>query len=303
MASSTLTTVFLPIALAVVMLGLGLSLSVADFARVARVPKPALLALAVQVLLLPALALGLAVAFDLAPELAVGLMLLAAAPGGTTANIFSHLAGGDVALNVTLTAVNSVLAVVTLPLVVNLSIAGFLGADSTIGLQPAKTLQVFALVLVPVAVGMAVNRRFPGFAARARGPVKVASVVVLVGVILAAVFADRGNVGGYLRSVGAVTVLLCLLSLAIGYAVPLLAGVARPQAIASAFEIGLHNSTLAITVALSPALLDNAAMAVPAAVYGVAMFFPAGALAWWFARRGRAVAARGAAARSEEPGR
>ncbi|MGW5052310.1 bile acid:sodium symporter family protein [Actinokineospora sp. NPDC004072] len=291
-ASSTLTTVFLPIALAIVMLGLGLHLTVADFTRVARVPKAALLALATQILVLPAVCLGLVLAFDLEPLLAVGMMLLAASPGGTTANIFSHLAGGDVALNITLTAINSVLAVVTLPIVVNLSIAGFLDDDTTIGLQPAKMLQVFAIVLVPVAVGMAVRRRWPDFADRMARPVKIASIAVLVAVIVGAMVAERDNLVDYLRSVGLVSLLLVVLSLALGYAVPRLARVEPRQAIASSFEVGVHNSTLAITIALSPSLLGNATMAVPAAVYGVVMFLPAGLMAYWLGGRRRAAVSR-----------
>jgi BASS family bile acid:Na+ symporter len=106
-SSSVVTTVFLPIALGVIMLGLGMSLTVRDFKRVATVPKATAVALVCQVLLLPAICLGLILLFDLAPALAVGMMLLAASPGGTTANLFSHLAGGDVALNITLTAINA----------------------------------------------------------------------------------------------------------------------------------------------------------------------------------------------------
>src|ERR1041385_3063312 len=119
MNSSTATTVFLPVALGIVMLGLGLSLTVADFTRVVRYPKATIVALVCQILVLPAVCLGLVRLFDLDPVLAVGMMVLAASPGGTTANLFSHLARGDVALNITLTAINSVLAVVTLPIVVN----------------------------------------------------------------------------------------------------------------------------------------------------------------------------------------
>ncbi|GGS41482.1 bile acid:sodium symporter family protein [Actinokineospora fastidiosa] len=291
-ASSTLTTVFLPIALAIVMFGLGLHLTVADFTRVAKVPKAALLALGTQILVLPAVCLGLVLAFDLDPVLAVGMMLLAASPGGTTANIFSHLAGGDVALNITLTAINSVLAVVTLPVVVNLSIAGFLDADTAIGLQPAKMLQVFAIVLVPVAIGMVVRRRWPEFAERMTRPVKIASVVVLAAVIVGAMVAERENLLDYLRSVGLVSLLLVVCSLGLGYAVPRLARVEPRQAIASSFEVGIHNSTLAITIALSPALLDNATMAVPAAVYGVVMFIPAAIVAYWVGGRRRAAVSR-----------
>src|SRR5215217_6844223 len=115
--NSPLTTVLLPLALAIVMFGLGLSLTWGDFARIRQQPRPVLIALGCQLLLLPALCFGLVLAFRLPPALAVGMMLLAASPGGTTANLYSHLFRGDVALNVTLTAVNSVIAVVSLPLV------------------------------------------------------------------------------------------------------------------------------------------------------------------------------------------
>src|ERR687894_1265041 len=155
---SALTTVLLPLALALVMFGLGLSLTVGDFARVGRQPKAVLIALALQLLVLPALCFGLVVLFDLPPLLAVGMLLLAASPGGTTANLFSHLFRGDVALNISLTAVNSLIAVVTLPVVVNLALSHFdpPGA-SGLGLQFGKTVQVFAIVLVPVALGMVVR--------------------------------------------------------------------------------------------------------------------------------------------------
>jgi len=284
MNSSTATTVFLPVALGIVMLGLGLSLTVADFTRVVRYPKATIVALACQILILPAVCLGLVLLFDLEPVLAVGMMLLAASPGGTTANLFSHLARGDVALNITLTAINSVLAVVTLPIVVNLALSGFMAGDDSIGLQPDKMLQVFAIVLVPVVIGMLIRRKAPEFTERMRGPVKIASIVVLVAVIVVAVWQERDNVLGYLRDVGLVAVLLCVFSLTIGYLVPRAAKVERRQSIASAFEIGIHNSTLAITIALSPSLLNSAEMAVPAAVYGILMFLPAGLLAYFFAR-------------------
>jgi bile acid:Na+ symporter, BASS family len=284
MNSSVATTVFLPIALAIVMFGLGLSLTVADFTRVVRYPKATIVALGCQILILPAVCLGLVLLFDLEPTLAVGMMLLAASPGGTTANLFSHLARGDVALNITLTAVNSVLAVVTLPIVVNLSLDGFLGEDDSIGLQPAKMLQVFAIVLVPVAIGMIIRNRAEAFAERMRGPVRIASVLVLVAVIVVAVYQERDNVLSYLRDVGLVALLLCVLSITIGYYVPRAFQVERRQAVASAFEIGVHNSVLAITIALSPSLLNSTEMAVPAAVYGIVMFLPAGVVAYAMTR-------------------
>ena len=276
---SALTTVALPLALALVMFGLGLSLTLADFARVGRQPKAVLIALVLQLLVLPAVCFGLVLAFDLPPLLAVGLMLLAASPGGTTANLFSHLFRGDVALNITLTAVNSLIAVVTLPLITNLAIAYFDPADGgSLGLQFGKTAQVFAIVLVPVALGMLVRNRATGFADRMDKPVRLLSAVVLALVIVGTIVAERDNIGGYIGDVGLPALLFCLASLAAGFYVPRALGVVRRQAIASAFEIGVHNGTLAIAVAIS--VLESVELAVPAAVYSVLMF-PVAALFGW----------------------
>jgi BASS family bile acid:Na+ symporter len=282
---SPLTTVGLPIALGIIMLGLGLGLTLADFRRVVAYPKPALIALVCQALLLPVLCLGIVVALDLPPALAVGMMLLAASPGGTTANLYSHLFGGHVALNVTLTAVNSVLAVVTLPIVVNLSASYFLEGASSIGLQFDKVLQVFAIVLVPVAIGMALRARFPQLADRLARPVKILSVVVLVAVIAGTLLKERDNIVDYIVAVGAAVLIFNVVSLAIGYGAPRLAGVGRRESIAAGMEIGIHNSTLAITIAVSPALLNNTEMAIPAAVYGIVMFFTAAAFGYLVTRR------------------
>lgn len=284
---SLLTSVLLPVALGIVMLGLGLSLTTADFVRVLTTPRAVLVALGCQLLLLPAVCFGLVVLFALPPELAVGMMLLAASPGGTTANLFSHLAGGDVALNISLTAVNSVISVATLPVVVNLSSAYFIGPSAGIGLQADKIVQVFAIVLVPVALGMLVRRFAPGFAERMRQPVKIASVLVLVGVIVAAVVENREVVLAGLLAVGPVAVLFALISLGVGYSLPRLVGVARRQAVACSMEIGIHNSVLAITIALSPALLGDPEMAIPAAVYGLLVYVPATLFALALARGNR----------------
>ncbi|WP_440072949.1 bile acid:sodium symporter family protein [Streptosporangium sp. OZ121] len=268
-----LAGVFLPIALAVIMFGLGLGLTIADFRRVVAYPKATVVALACQILVLPAICFGLVLAFGLPPALAVGMMLLAASPGGTTANLYSHLFGGDVALNVTLTAINSVLAVVTLPLVTNLSLSYFAADSAGLGLQFDKTVQVVAIVLIPVAIGMAIRAWRPRFADRMNTPVKIASAVILVLVIVGALLQELDNLGGYIRSVGAITLVFSVLSLAIGYWVPRLAGIERGQAIASCMEIGIHNATLSIAVALT--LLGDTQMAIPAATYGVLMFFTA----------------------------
>ncbi|WP_435770139.1 bile acid:sodium symporter family protein [Nocardioides sp. SYSU DS0651] len=292
---SALVSVGLPAALAVIMFGLGLSLTPDDFRRIARTPRAVAVALGAQLVVLPLACFGLVVLLDLDPLLAVGMMLLAASPGGTTANLFSHLFRGDVALNITLTALNSLIAVVTLPVVVNLAVGFFdpTGAGD-LGLQFGKSAQVFAIVLVPVAAGMLVRRASPGFAARADKPVRIGSAAVLALVVVGALLAERENLSDYLADVGLAATLFCLASLGLGYALPRLAGTTEKQALASAFEVGIHNSTLAIAVAVS--VLDSELLAVPAAVYGVLMFPLALGAGWLLTRvprRAPAATARG----------
>lgn len=284
----SLFAVFLPLALALVMFGLGLTLTSADFARVLRYPKAAAVALVCQMVVLPAVCVGLIYLFGLDGAVAAGMLLLAASPGGPSANLFSHIAGGNVALNITLTAVNSVLAVFTLPLVVGLSYALFLDGDAGIGLRPDKFAQVFAIVLIPVALGMWVHHRFPEWSRRRRGSVKVLSVVVLALVVLAAVARDFDTLTDNVGALAAVCVLLASIGILVGYYASRLFGVDSDQAVAAAMEIGIHNGALAIAVATS--VLHDSAMAVPAAVYGVLMNLPAGVAAALFARRTRRAA-------------
>lgn len=284
MTATPLLTAFLPIALGIIMLGLGLSLTLADFARVVKYPKPVLIGLVCQLLVLPFFCFLIAKGFQLEPVLAVGLMLLAASPGGTTANLYSHLAHGDVALNVTLTAVNSMIAILSMPLLVNLSLLYFMSADQAIPLQFAKVLQVFAIVLVPVALGMLVRHLTPGFAARMEKPMKIVSALFLVATVTVAFIKDWQTVVDYAPVVGLAALLFNLLSLAIGYGVPRLLRLPRRQAVAIGMEIGIHNGTLAIALALSPSLLNNSTMAIPAAIYSLIMFFTAAGFGWWVNR-------------------
>ncbi|MEV0435673.1 bile acid:sodium symporter family protein [Nocardia sp. NPDC050413] len=277
--------VVLPIALVVVMLGLGLTLTPDDFRRVVRHPKAAAVALVCQLVVLPLICVLLVLAFGLTGVLAVGMMLLVASPGGTSANLFSHLAGGDVALNIMLTAINSVIAAFTMPIVITLSVAAFMDGDASVGLQPAKLVQVIVIVLVPVAVGMWIRHARPAFADRMGKPVKLGSMVVLVMAVGVAVGSEFDTLRANFGKLGAITVLLSVLSLAVGYYVPRWFGVDIRQAIASSMEIGIHNATLAIAVAVSA--LGSEAMAVPAATYGIVMGGPAAVAAFLLARRSR----------------
>jgi BASS family bile acid:Na+ symporter len=268
---SALTTIGLPVALGIIMLGLGLSLTLADFARVLKQPKAVIIALLCQLVLLPAICFGLVLAFQLPPILAVGMMMLAASPGGTTANLYSHLFRGDIALNISLTAVNSVIAVITLPIITNFAIAYFQPFDDRLGLQWSKALEVFAIVLLPVAVGMIVRRFWPKFAAGMDKPVRIASVVILVVVIAGAVASNWTLLVSNFTQLALITVLFCLISLTVGFFVPRMLRVGKRQAIATSFEIGIHNATLAIVIAQS--VLGSVELSLPAAVYGVLMFF------------------------------
>jgi BASS family bile acid:Na+ symporter len=275
--------VVLPIALAVIMFGLGLSLRVADFRRVIVFPRAVAVALVCQTVVLPPVCLGIAHAFALPPELAVGLMLLAASPGGPAANLYSHLARGDVALNITLTAVNSLLSLVTLPLILGFALHHFLGSDQSIPLQLSKLISVIALVIMPVAIGMITRARRPGVADRFDRAVRLASMAFLVLVVVAAVFDQRANIVDFVRQVGLAALAFNILSLSIGYFVPRLCHVERRQAIAIGMEIGIHNAVLAIVITVT--VLNEPAMSIPPAVYAIISLLTASVMGFIVARQ------------------
>jgi len=283
MQASALTTVLLPLALGVIMLGLGLSLTLEDFRRIVRYPRAMVVGLVCQTLLLPLICFGIVKAFALPPELGVGLMLLAASPGGATANLFSHLAKGDVALNITLTATNSLITLVTMPLLVSASMSLLMGQARAIPLPFGKVVQVFLIVLIPVAIGMSIRARSPGGALRLERPVKIVSALFLVLVILAAVAKERATLGQYFAQIGIPALVFNLASMGVGYVVPLLARLPQRQAIAIGMEIGIHNGTLAIFIATT--VLSSSVMSLPAAIYSILMFFTAALFGFVVSRR------------------
>lgn len=285
MQQSIATTVLLPVALGIIMLGLGLSLTLEDFKRIAKYPKAMTIALVCQMVILPMLCFLLVLAFDLDPVLGVGLMLLAASPGGATANLYSHLSNGDVALNITLTAVNSVLTLFTLPLIVNMSLDYFLSSDQYVPMQFAKVAEVFAIVLVPVSIGMFIKGRAPDFAARMDKPVKITSALILVLIIVSVVVRERQVLVDNFGNLGLPILLFNVLSMSVGYFFPRWLNIGKKQAIAIGMEIGIHNGTLAIYIALS--VLNNSAMSVPPAIYSLLMFFTAAAFGFLVNAGGR----------------
>ena len=267
---SGIITIFLPIALAIIMAGLGLELRPNDFKRVAKRPKAVFLALFCQLVILVSIAFVICKLLALPPLLAVGVMLLAASPGGPTANLFSYLYKGDIALNITLTAINSVIAAFTLPFIVNLSIQHFINDGQQLGLQFSKVIQVFLIIIVPVCLGMLVRYFSPNVADKLHKPVRTFAVVFLILIIIGAVAKERNSILEYIMQVGLATSLFCIASLLIGYFIPLIFGISSTQARACAFEIGIHNSTLAMTIALT--ILASTTIAMPAAVYSIFMY-------------------------------
>lgn len=281
---TALLPTLLLISLALVMLGVGLSLSLEDFARLRRHPKAVAIALLLQMLVLPLACFAMIKLVGLPPVMAVGLMLLAASPGGVSANLFSHLFGGHVALNISLTAINTLLSVITMPLIANLALQHFIG-EGVVPLQTAKVAEVMAVVLLPVVVGMSVARWRPALAARLEKPFKIFSAVVLALLALGAIAKEWRALADSAASIGGIVVVFNLLSLLSGYYLSRALGLTKTMATAISFEIGIHNSTLALYIALS--VLQNFQMALPAAAYSVSMYVIGSLFGLWLRRGDR----------------
>jgi len=271
------------VALAVVMFGLGLSLTMADFRRVLSFPKAVTVALAVQIVLLPLACFVIAKSFGLVPAFAIGLMLLAASPGGITANMFSHLFGGNVAMNITLTAVNTLVAIVTIPIIANLSIAYFADSGQVVPMQFRKVLEVVAIVLIPVILGMIFGAKSPALRAKMERPFKIVSAVVLVVVIVLSFAKEWNSVTANFATLGLPVLLFNVISLGAGYYLSRAAGLDKPIATAISFEVGIHNSALAIFLAVS--VLGSFELALPTAVYSVVMYVTAPLFGFWLRRQ------------------
>ncbi|NEP18589.1 MAG: bile acid:sodium symporter family protein [Leptolyngbya sp. SIO4C1] len=286
MESNFLTAVFLPLALFVIMLGMGLGLTLNDFKRIVVAPKPVLFGLAAQLVGIPLVGFLLVSIFPLSPELAIGVMVLAACPGGPTSNLVTYLAKGNVALSITLTAMSSLITILTIPLVVNLSMQRFAGESIALRLPFLPTvLQIAVITFIPVAIGMALHSYAPRFAARVEKGVKWLSIFFLALIIFGLLLKERANVVGFFLQVGWVTLALNLLTMALGYGLATLTGLGRPSVVAITNEVGIQNGTLAIAVASAPTLLNNPTMAIPAAIYSLIMFITGLAFAAWASRR------------------
>lgn len=260
----------LPLALAFIMFSLGLTLCVDDFRRVIARPKAMLLGLLGQMLLVPAVALMVAIALQLPAEMAVGLIILAACPGGVSSGLLTHLARGDTALSISLTAVTSVAAVVTVPLIVDLSIQHFIQTAVHVAFPLLTMVRgVFLLTTVPVLLGMGVKAWRPMFALRLERPTGRLATLLFVIIVFAAFSSQRQVLIDNLGHIGPAAMLLNVLVIGVGYSIAALAGLEARDRIAIATECGLQNAGLGIFIAAGA--LHSPAMTVPSVVYALLM--------------------------------
>ncbi|MBD2337273.1 bile acid:sodium symporter family protein [Calothrix sp. FACHB-156] len=271
MEASFFTTVALPIALAIIMLGMGLSLVPEDFQRVKKYPKAVAIGLISQLVFLPIIGFAIAKVVPMQPAIAMGLMIIALCPGGVSSNVITYLAKGDVALSVTLTAFSSVITVFTIPVVANLAYQHFMGQTAAIALPIGATIvQIFLMTLLPIGLGMGIRQILPEVARRLEKVTSRLAVGFLAAIILLLIVREWNRLPGFIVQVGVAVVLLNTISMLAGFYISKLFNLNLPQQICIAIEVGIQNGTLAI--AITAGLLNNPDMAVPAAVYSLFMY-------------------------------
>jgi BASS family bile acid:Na+ symporter len=276
----TISNAILAFSLIIIMFGMGLSLSLRDFAAVFLKPKAIIIGLVCQLILLPIVGFTLIGIFTLKADIAIGIIILAACPGGPTSNLITHLANGDTALSVSMTAACSFITLLTIPFIINLGLQKVLGAGTLIQLNVLQTiLQVFVVVIVPVAFGMLLNARRPKFSLRMQKPVKRASGIFFVIVLLAIIIKERATLFSNLEEAGLASLSLNLITMALGYGLAYLFRLSLKQRISITIEGGIQNGTLGISIATI--LLNNTTYAIAPAVYGVIMFLTAGLFIFW----------------------
>lgn len=285
MQSSLALSLGLPAVLVIIMLGLGMSLKLEDFRSVVQQPRIVLIGLACQIVILPILCFGLTYASNLPPAIAVGMMLLAASPSGTSATVYTHLARGDVALSIALTGLTSLLSIVTVPVIANIALTQFYGETVDVYLEFSRVALIFIIAVVPAMIGVYIQSRYPDVARRLERPVKILAMLFLVIVVLIALLGQWRLVATWGPTVGLTVFVFNLLSFAVGYFVPRLVRVGQPQAIAIAMSAGIHNAALVIAIALSEQMLGNPEMAIPPAGYAIIAYVTGGLLAWALNRR------------------
>lgn len=282
-----LINVVLPLSLAIIMLSLGVGLTLGDFARVLTRPKAFAIGAVSQVALLPLVAYGVVTAFGIAPELAVGFMLLALCPGGVTSNMISRLAQGDVALSVSLTAVISLLGILTIPLLTAWSVAHFLGADAPPVSITELSVAVFLITTVPVAIGVAIRHFAPGAANAIDRPLSILATILFVIIVVAALAGNWALFVENVATLGPALIALLVGLMVLGLILARAAALSWAETKTISIETGIQNATLGITLAgiISGQTEGFSTFALPAAVYGILMYLVAAPFVAWFRTR------------------
>lgn len=266
-----LIQIILPASLFIIMMGMGLSLVVDDFKRVLIYPKAVVVGAVCQLLLLPLVGVAVILLFDLPPVLAVGLLVLAFSPGGTTSNMISYLAGGNLALSVTLTAIVSLLTPFTIPLFTSIAIAVLMNDSQAFELPLLPTIaQLLLITVVPIALGMKIHHKFPEFAKRSEGAVKVFSLVLLFLIIAAVIVQNKENMVSSLIQVGPAAVVMNIVAMLLGIWAASAAKLDFKQRVSIGVEVGIQNGTTALLV--TSTILGNAEMSIPPTIYSILMF-------------------------------
>ena len=266
-----IVTKILPIALAFIMLTLGLSLTTQDFIRVIKQPKDFLLGMFSQILILPFVAILLIKVWPISPELAVGLLIIAAAPGGVTSNVLTSYAKGDVALSISLTAVISLLSIITVPFIIfnSMDFLGFNIVNKNISLL-SVAMQMFLIVAVPTLIGMIIRKMLNQFTQKFEPIANKISLVLFFIVLMGAIYSEKDNINNYFVESGLITLSLNLLMMIIAFFLAHFFGSGIKQKKTIAIECGLQNGTLAIFV--GTIMFEGGIYIIPAATYSLIMF-------------------------------
>jgi BASS family bile acid:Na+ symporter len=253
------------------MFGMGLSLRMADFTYIFKHPKVILIGISAQIIALPLLALFIAILFNLPPELAVGLMIISFAPSGTTSNMFTNLAKGDVALSISLTALVSLVTPFTIPLFTLLAMQYFLGFESIVEIPMLKIIiQLLFIIILPVVIGMFVFSKWQKTAYRTEPFIRIFSVLFLFFIVLAIILQNKTEMVKFFMQTGAATLTLNILVLGMGYGLAIFLKLSQKQAISIAYEVGIQNGALALIIAGT--IIGNTTMMIPAVTYSIFMF-------------------------------
>lgn len=283
MQADLLTKVILPAALFLIMFGIGLSLRLLDFKNIVTSPRVVAIGLCAQMVLLPLIAFGLALVFALPQEIAVGLIIIALAPGGATSNMFSYLCKGDVSLSITLTALASVITPFSIPVLADASMHYFMGSNVAFSLPVGETImKLFVITVVPVVLGMLVLAYGERVAKKIEPVFKWLSILFLLLIIALIVLKNSANMASFFAQAGLATLVLNVVALLVGYQLARFTKLSHPQSITIGFEVGIQNGTLALVVAGT--LIGNSVMMIPAVTYSLIMFVSGGLFGWWMNR-------------------